>query len=229
MDDNEAEAKSMTRRPIILVINPNSNEAVTEGLRQAVRPLNYAEGPEIACTTLAEGPFGIETQEHADSVTIPLRRKVEAAGDVDAFVIACYSDPGLHVVREGTDKPVFGIAESGILTALTRADRFGVIAIKARSIPRHIRYLRQMDLMDRFAGERPIEMSVGEAATGDKTLDRMIEIGRDLRDRDGAGVIVMGCAGMARHRRPLEQALGIPVIDPTQAAVAMAIGTVAVR
>jgi Asp/Glu/hydantoin racemase len=86
-----------------------------------------------------------------------------------------------------------------------------------------------MGLMDRFAGERPLEMSVGEAATGDKTLDRMVEIGRDLRDHDGAGVIVMGCAGMARHRRPLEQALGIPVIDPTQAAVAMAIGTVAVR
>ena len=38
--------------------------------------------------------------------------------------------------------------------------------------------------------------------------------------------IVMGCAGMARHRRPLEQALGIPVIDPTQAAVTMALGTV---
>jgi allantoin racemase len=233
MDDNEAETKPetklMTRRPRILVINPNSNEAVTEGLRQAVQPLNYAEGPEIACTTLTEGPYGIETQEHADSVTIPLRRKVEAAGDVDAFVIACYSDPGLHVVREGTDKPVFGIAESGILTALTRADRFGVIAIKTRSIPRHIRYLRQMGLMDRFAGERPLEMSVAETATGDKTLDRMIEIGRDLRDHDGAGVIVMGCAGMARHRRPLEQALGIPVIDPTQAAVAMAIGTLAVR
>lgn len=233
MDDNEAETKPetklMARRPRILVINPNSNEAVTEALRQAVQPLNYAEGREIACTTLTEGPYGIETQEHADSVTIPLRRKVEAAGDVDAFVIACYSDPGLHVVREGTDKPVFGIAESGILTALTRADRFGVIAIKTRSIPRHIRYLRQMSLMDRFAGERPLEMSVAETATGDKTLDRMIEIGRDLRDRDGAGVIVMGCAGMARHRRPLERALGIPVIDPTQAAVAMAIGTLAVR
>src|SRR6202166_482209 len=136
MDDNEAETKPetklMTRRPRILVINPNSNEAVTEGLRQAVFPLTYAEGPEIACTTLTEGPYGIETQEHADSVTIALRRKVEAAGDVDAFVIACYSDPGLHVAREGTDKPVFGIAESGILTALTRADRFGVIAIKTR-------------------------------------------------------------------------------------------------
>ena len=38
----------------------------------------------------------------------------------------------------------------------------------------------------------------------------------------------MGCAGMARHRRPLERALGIPVIDPTQAAVTMALGAVCV-
>ena len=38
----------------------------------------------------------------------------------------------------------------------------------------------------------------------------------------------MGCAGMARHRRTLEDELGIPVIDPTQAAVAMAIGAVQV-
>jgi len=211
----------MTRRPRILVINPNSNEAVTEGLRQAVKPLSYAEGPEIVCTTLTEGPFGIETQEHVDSLAIPLRRKIEATNDADAFVIACYSDPGIHVAREGTSRPVFGIAESGVLAALSRAERFGVIAIKSRSIPRHLRYLRQMALMDRLASERALEMSVAETATGDKTLDRMIEVGRQLKDLDGAGVIVMGCAGMARHRKPLEETLGIPVIT-------MAIGTLAV-
>lgn len=218
----------MARRPRILVINPNSNEAVTEGLREALKPLTYAEGPEIVCTTLAEGPYGIETQEHVDSIAIPLRRKVEATNDADAFVIACYSDPGIHVAREGTSRPVFGIAESGVLTALARAERFGVIAIKSRSIPRHMRYLRQMALTDRLAGERALEMSVAETATGEKTLERMIAIGRELKDIDGAGAIVMGCAGMARHRRPLEQALGIPVIDPTQAAVTLAIGTLAV-
>jgi len=219
----------MSRRPRILVINPNSNEMVTEGLRQALVPLAFAEGPEIICESLREGPIGIETQEHVESVTLPLRRRVEAANDIDAFVIACYSDPGLHIAREGTASPVLGIAECGVLTALTRADRFGVIAIKSRSIPRHIRYLRQMGLMDRLAGERPLEMSVAESASGEGTLARMIAIGTELRDLDGAGAIVMGCAGMARHRRPLEDALGIPVIDPTQAAVAMAIGTLMVR
>jgi Asp/Glu/hydantoin racemase len=215
-------------RPRILVINPNSNEAVTRGLEDALRPFSFPQGPEIECRTLAEGPFGIESQADVDSVALPLRRMVEGENRADAFVIACYSDPGLHVCREGTTRPVFGIAECGVLTALARADSFGVIAIKSRSIPRHIRYLRQMGLTDRLAGERPLEMSVAETASGEGTLERMITIGTELRDADGARAIVMGCAGMARHRKPLEEALGIPVIDPTQAAVAMALGAVQV-
>jgi Asp/Glu/hydantoin racemase len=210
----------------ILVVNPNSNEAVTKGLADALAPVAFKDGPEVDCVTLQEGPFGIETQEHVESVALPLRRLVAGSNDVDAFVIACYSDPGLHACREATTRPVFGINEAGVLTALARGERFGVIAIGQRSIRRHVRYMRQMGLLERFAGERPLNMSVAETASGEKTLDRMIEVGAELRDKDGSDVIVMGCAGMARHRRPLEAALGVPVIDPTQAAVAMAIGTV---
>ena len=66
-------------------------------------------------------------------------------------------------------------------------------------------------------------MSVAESA-GSGTLERLVEVGRELK-ADGSEAIILGCAGMARHRRPLEAALGIPVIDPTQAAVAMALGT----
>jgi allantoin racemase len=209
----------------IRVVNPNSNEAVTRGLDAALAPLRFENGPEIVCSTLAEGPFGIETQADADGVVMPLVRLIEADNSSDAFVIACFSDPGLHACREGTSRPVFGIAECGVLAALARADRFGVIAIGQRSIARHVRYLRQLGLMSRFAGERPLEMSVAETAS-EKTLDRMVEVGRQLRDEDGAEAVVMGCAGMARHRFALEDTLGVPVIDPTQAAVTMAIGTV---
>jgi len=213
-------------RPRILVINPNSNVIVTKGLEVALQPLGFADGPEIVCTTLDEGPYGVESQADADSVVMPLRRLVESDNGSAAFVIACYSDPGLHVCREGTDRPVFGIAECGVLTAMTRAETFGVIAIAQRSIRRHIRYLRQMGLMDRLAGERPLDMSVAETASGEGTLAKMIEVGRALKEQDGAGAVIMGCAGMARLRRPLEDALGIPVIDPTQAAVTMALGAV---
>jgi allantoin racemase len=216
----------MTRVRKILVINPNSNRQVTRNFAEALQPLCFEGGPEIDCVTLAEGPFGVETQADVDSVAMPLRALVAADNSADAFVIACYSDPGLQVCREATQRPVFGIAEAGVLSALARGDRFGVIAVAQRSVGRHLRYLRQMCLMDRFAGERPLNMSVAETASGDGTLARMIDIGRELKDEDGANAIVMGCAGMSRHRLALEDALGVPVIDPTQAAVTMALGAV---
>jgi allantoin racemase len=198
----------------ILIINPNSNEDVTAGLIDAVVPLQFAGGPELECHTLAEGPYGIESQAHIDAVVLPLRKLVAGRTDVDAFVIACYADPGLAACREATAKPVFGIHECGILSALSRGDRFGVLAISQTSIHRHARYLRQLGLLERLAGEYPLNMSVAETASGEKTFAQIMQAGTALRDESHANVLVLGCAGMAKYRRPLEAVLGIPVIDP---------------
>jgi allantoin racemase len=209
----------------ILVVNPNSNRAVTEGISEALAPLRLAGGPEIDCVTLAEGPFAVETQEHVEQLTLPLRDLVRARRDADAFVIACYSDPGLQLCREATSRPVFGIQESGVLAALTRGDRVGVIALGPRSIARHLRYLRQLGLMGHLAGERPLHLSVAESERPE-AFERLVEVGRALRDIDGADVLVLGCAGMARHRPGLGAALDVPVVDPTQAATADALAAV---
>src|SRR5688500_7905564 len=104
----------------ILVINPNSTEAVTRGIDEACVPLRMQGGPAIDVVTLKEGPPGIETQQHVDGVVSPLLKLVkENEASYAAFVIACYSDPGLHSIREATKKPVLGISECGILAALT--------------------------------------------------------------------------------------------------------------
>jgi allantoin racemase len=207
----------------IVVINPNSNEVVTYGIRDALKEFNLSEGPPIECVTLKEGPFGIESQLDSDSVIIPLVNLVQSRADAGAFVIACYSDPGLHACRSITQKPVFGIQESGVLSALARADRFGVIAISDASIQRHWRVMARMQVLDRLAGELPLNMSVDESARGTKTLEKLVNVGGLLK-KQGAEALVLGCAGMATHRKKLEEALGIPVIDPTQAAVALAMG-----
>jgi Asp/Glu/hydantoin racemase len=211
----------------ILVINPNSTEAVTRGIDEACAPLRMPGGPGIDCVTLTEGPPGIETQQHVVGVGAPLLKLVgEKEKDYAAFVIACYSDPGLHSLREATKKPVLGISECGILTALTLGQKFGVIAILKQSIPRHLRYVGALGLTERLAGELPVDLGVTELSDEKKTFGRMVDAGKALRDQHGANVIVMGCAGMARYRKPLQDEIGIPVVEPTQAAVAMAIGRV---
>ena len=210
----------------ILVINPNSTEAVTRGIDEACDALRMSGAPQIECVTLKEGPPGVETQQHVDGVVSPLLDLIREKNDYAAYVIACYSDPGLHTLREATKKPVLGISECGILTALTLGQKFGVIAILQTSIPRHLRYMGALGVMDRLAGELPVGLRVVELSDEKKTFGRMAEVGKRLRDEHGADVIVMGCAGMARYRKPLQDAVGIPIVEPTQAAVSMAIGRV---
>src|SRR5882762_505859 len=182
----------------ILVINPNSTESMTRVIDEACEPLRMPGGPTIESATLKEGPPGIETQQQVDGLIPPLVSFVRKNEErYAAFVIACYSDPGLFSVREVTRKPVLGIAECGILTALTLGHKFGVIAILQQSIPRHLRYMGALGVTDRFAGERPVGLRVTELSDGEKTFARMVEVGTTLRDADGANVIVIGCAGMA--------------------------------
>jgi len=208
----------------ILVINPNSTQAVTDGIDRALAPLRIAGGPEFECVTLREGPPGIQSQRDVDGVIGPLTRLIaEREADCSAFVIACYSDPGLFSAREVTSKPVLGIMECGVLTALTLGHRFGVIAILAGSIPRHLRALGAMGVQSRLATELPVGLQVTELADASRTLQRLIDVGRRLVDEHGAHVLVMGCAGMAQYRQPLQDALGVPVVEPTQAAAGMAL------
>ena len=214
-------------RDRILVINPNSTASVTRAIDDAMAPLRIPGGPEIACLTLDEGPPGIESQTDADRVIQPLCRVIrEQEADAAAFVIACFSDPGLFSARETTAKPVLGIAECGILTALTLGQRFGVISILASSVPRQLRYVGAMGVGQRLAGDLPIGLGVTELGDAGTTMTRMIGAGRRLRDDHGADVLVLACAGMARYRDELEEAVRIPVVEPTQAAVTMAIGRI---
>jgi Asp/Glu/hydantoin racemase len=213
----------------LYVLNPNSSKDVTARIDVALEPLRSLGVP-IACKTLPEGPPGIENQRQADLVIAPLLAQAAShEADAAGFVIACFGDPGLHALRDQTALPVLGIQEAAVATAMTLGQRFGVLAILPTSIPRHMRSFGAMGVLDRLAGDRALNLGVGDLSDTARTLARMIEIGTQLRDTDGADVLIMGCAGMAGYRSALQDALGLPVVEPCQAAAAMAIGRIALN
>lgn len=214
----------------IYVINPNSSQHVTDGITRAVDPMRAMTPVAIEARTLAEGPPGIETQAHVDGVVTPLLAHCARLEDsASAFVVACYSDPGLAALREQSARPVLGIAEASILTAMTLGQRFGIASILSRSIPRHMRYVGAMGVMDRLAADMPLELGVLDLQDKTRTFERLKTVGAQLRDTAMADVIILGCAGMTAYRSDLEDHLGLPVVEPCQAAVAMAIGRVALQ
>ncbi|MFT4619061.1 MAG: allantoin racemase [Sulfitobacter sp.] len=213
----------------LYVLNPNSSKDVTARIDVAMEPLRSL-GVAIACKTLPEGPPGIESLRQADLVIAPLLAQAASLeADAAGFVIACFGDPGLHALRDQTALPALGIQEAAVATAMTLGQRFGVLAILPASIPRHMRSFGAMGVLDRLAGDRALNLGVGDLSDTARTLARMIEIGTQLRDTDGADVLIMGCAGMAGYRSALQDALDLPVVEPCQAAAAMAIGRIALN
>lgn len=206
----------------ILLINPNSNEAVTRGMEEAVEPLAIHGGPDFEYRTLTSGPFNIATQADVEQVVMPLRAIVAERRDVSAFIIACYSDPGLAVCREATKAPVLGIRECSVFTALMQADRFGVIALAPASVRRQARAFREMGVTDRWVGSAPLNMTCAQSE--EASAYPAIEAAAETLIGQGAEAIVLGCAGMVRHRAPLAARFGVPVVDPVQAAAAQALG-----
>lgn len=213
----------MTRRKI-LVINPNSNESVTEGLRESLA--EFSIRADIHCCTLEQGPFGIESDEDIASVIPLVIDRVSKSTDFAACVIACYSDPGLAQCRDLFDKPVFGMQQSAIETAVALGGRFGVLALSDESIARHLRYIGELGQQGNLAAELPLNITVDEAAKDAGTLNKVIHAGQQLVDEFGVSSVILGCAGMAAIKVAAQKKLPVPVIEPAQAAVCLAIESV---
>ena len=208
----------------ILVINPNCSQDCSDGIEAAIAPFRFPGGPEIDVATLAEGPKGIYSWRDWHSVVEPLCHFVERTR-ADAFVIACASDPGIEAVRASTTTPVLGIFRCAVTAAVARADRFGIIALVNASKSRHMAALRALGLESRLAGEIAMNTTLEALLDPHATRARLIQVAKSLA-HDGAETIILGCTGMSHHRQAIETELGLPVIDPCQAAIGQALAIV---
>jgi allantoin racemase len=207
----------------IIVINPNSSAVVTAAIERSVNTSDDPQRARLRCVTMTEGPAGVVSQSDADRAAVLTTQWIaDHQAEASAFVIACFSDPGIAAARERSRKPVIGLGEAGMLVALGVGWRVGVIAVARPSIPRHMRYWNLLGLDHRVAAERALDVSVEQSGDPAVAFARMREVGQALRDQDHADVLLLGCAGMADLRGPLQAALGIPVVDPCAAAAALA-------
>lgn len=212
--------------PRILFINPNASRGCTAGIDAAIAPLRFAGGPVLEVVDLPDGPPAILSWQDWHAVVRPLCRCIEAEA-ADAYVVACASDPGIEAARAVTSRPVLGVFRCAIAAAAARAERFGVIAIVDASIARHRAALRSMGLEGRLAAEVALNVPMDDLLDPVAAGSALVQAGRDCVAA-GAGVLVLGCTGMAHHRAALAQAAGVPVIEPCQAAALQAIGALLV-
>ncbi|MGA9013635.1 MAG: aspartate/glutamate racemase family protein [Acetobacteraceae bacterium] len=205
----------------ILVVNPNSSVTCSDGISAALAPFRLAGGPDFDVMTLREGPPAIYDWRDWHRVVEPLCRLIERE-PADAYVIACASDPGIEAARATARRPVFGVFRCAVAAAVARGERFGVIAIVDASKARHVAALRAMGLEGRLAAEVALNVSMDTLLEPEAARSRLIEAARGCAAA-GAETIILGCTGMAHHRVAVEDAIGLPVIEPCQAAAAIAL------
>lgn len=208
----------------ILVINPNSSVACSAGIDAAIAPFRLPGGPRLEVATLREGPPAIYSWADWHAAVAPLCRQI-ADEPADIYVVACASDPGIAAARATTDRPVLGVFRSAVAMATARAGRFGVIAIVDASKERHMLVLDAMGLREQLAAEVALNVTMETLLDPEAARARLIAAARDCVAA-GAESVILGCTGMAHHRATIEAACGVPVIEPCQAAVALALGVV---
>lgn len=207
----------------ILVVNPNSSIACSDGISAALAPFRLSGGPVLDVITLREGPPAIYDWRDWHGVVAPMCRLIECE-PADAYVIACASDPGIEAARATTRRPVFGVFRSAVAVAMARAERFGVIAIVDASKARHLAALRAMGLERRLAAEVALNVTMETLLEPEAARSRLIEAARACAAA-GAETVILGCTGMAHHRAAVEDGGGVPVIEPCQAAAAIALAS----
>lgn len=206
----------------IKVINPNTTKSMTETIAAAARGV-AASGTEIVAATSRSGAVSIEGHYDEAMSVVGLVDEINERPTADAYVIACFGDPGLLAAREIAASPVLGIAEAAMHAASFIATGFSIVTTleRTRIIAEHL--VRNYGMERHCRRVRATDLPVLELENPESNARSLIlaECQRAITE-DGSGAIVLGCAGMADLTRFLQDKLGVPVIDGVAAAVKFA-------
>ena len=204
---------------LIKVVNPNSTEAISAQIKEGVGDLASGLGVEIKVLTCVTGPPAVESDQDVSEAAQAMLSMIENY-PADAFVVACFSDPGIEELRSLLEVPVVGIGESSLLMAMSRGRKVGIISALEKAIPRHFRYWERLGFASRVVADLATGRGVLELGSEEAYSDGL-RTGRDLCQA-GADVVVLGCTGLVGLRGRLQDDLGVPVIEPCQAGVRLA-------
>ena len=210
----------------VLVINPNTNPAVTA---LVARACDAFRAPALAFEVVnpPTGPFSIETAPQREQAERAVLALVQARGHErhDAYVTACFDDLALDALRRRVAVPVLGACEAGIHAARAISSRFLVLTTVPQAVPGISLLMHRYGAGDR-ATVRAAGLGVAQAAAaGPQALERLVDTVRTAVREDGTQAVLLASGGLTGRAQALAQATGLPVVD----AVGAAIGRAAAR
>jgi len=169
---------------------------------------------EVETRCIPDQPEGIHDPESKAMAVPKIIEVAKAFKDKDVIIVSCADDPGVKELRRILTIPVVGAGSSVCALAMRCGPRTGVLGITDYAPPPYV---------DMF-GDRLVNL--GRPQGVNNTLDLLTDqgqeavrkLGMQLKEA-GAQSIALACTGMSTIgiTKPLEEYLGIPVIDPVTA------------
>jgi allantoin racemase len=195
------------------LLNPNTDDRHTEAMK-AIAAEALAGVGEVVAVTAPRGPSSIESAADDVVAAAEVVSMVRATPGVDAYLIACFGDPGVHAAREITDAPVVGIGEAAYRAACLVARRFAIITTLARGIPELEESLEREGVRGRCVAVIPLSLPVwAQGAANPDSSNAIVAAGREAIEEHRAEALVLACGAMADVALEVADKLAVPVCD----------------
>ena len=139
----------------------------------------------------------------------------------DALVIGCFYDTALLDAREVSDKMVVvAPCHSSIETALSLANNFAIIVGRRKWVNQMTNTVSEHGYKEKLVGFFDVGMGVDDFQKDhNKTVKALTKASIDAVENHHAESIILGCTAEFGFYKDLQKIVGVPVIDPSLAAL----------
>ncbi len=210
----------------LLLVNPNTTASMTAAIAAVAQSVARADTV-IEAVNPPDGPASIENDDDERRCVPGLLAQIQLAHDrpgadrPDAYVVACFGDPGLEQARGLVDRPVLGIAQAAMHAAALTAGTFSVVTSMTATVPRAWE-LAKAYTPAACLGVHACDLPVLRIDSDPDSVGPIGDLCAHALLTDSSRAIVLGCAAMARFAGPLRRRLGVPVVDGVAAATLLA-------
>lgn len=206
----------------LLVLNPNTSEAVTQLLGSHAQA---TAGPQVvvhAATARLGAPYIADEASYAVAAHAALDLwAAELAHGVKphAVLIGCFGDPGLFALREASPVPVTGLAE-GAMAEAARLGPFAIVTGGERWKPMLRRLARALDLDSLLVDVLTVAPTGAQLAADPAAAQALLAHAcLEAAALPGVRSVILGGAGLAGLAARIQPAVPVAVIDSVAAGV----------
>lgn len=199
----------------VLLINPNTSAAMTDRVLRIARA-SHGHTMQFEALTAQRGVSVVASRaSYVVAAQSVLEIWAASSRKFDAIVVACFGDPGVAALRELTQIPVYGLAQSAIAAAQADTEGFAIVTAGPAWKLMLDELVQTWGHFATYKGTYAINATGMGAAEDPRRFRTMIQTAIDTTQAKRVGTVVLGGAALAGTKGEYRSVARL--IDPLQA------------